>query len=132
MDDIKILKFKGNTFTYYQTHVKGNEKVTYDQARRKMTRNMMLAYKTDSEGYPGQMYQYGSLWFVVNTKNQIVWIKNYCFLPEGWKVNKIKYLKLNKQLHIEEDVTLLDLVKKDVRYNAKRMFKCGKRKLQVN
>jgi hypothetical protein len=61
-----------------------------------------------------------------------VLLKKHCFLPEGWKVNKIKYLKLNNQLHIDEDVTLWDLVKKDVKYKAKKMFKGGKRKLQVN
>jgi hypothetical protein len=130
MNDIKILKFKGNTFNYYKQNVKGNENTTYNQAQRKMTRNMLLAYKTDSSEYPGQMYQYGSLWFVVNKKNQIVWIKNYCFIPEGWKVNKLKYLKLSKQLGINEDVTLWGLVKKDVKYKFRRTFKAAK-KLQV-
>jgi hypothetical protein len=99
---MELLKLKRKVEEYYRNNVKGNKNISYDQIRRKMTRNMLLAKKEDSTGYPCQMYKYGSLWFLVKD-GKVVWMKNKCKVPEDWVLDKDKYNKLNKELGIEED-----------------------------
>ncbi len=116
---IQLLKFKGGTLHYYRTNIKGNEDITYDEAKRKMTRNMMLAHKEESIGKSTTMYKYGCLWFLVDNKDRIVWMRNNHRPAEGWKRNKREYLRLNKELGIDDDVTMTDLVIKDIKAKMK-------------
>jgi hypothetical protein len=128
----QLLSFKKGLFEYYQVHVQGNGQITYDQAARKMTRNLQLAEKVDSTGHRGQLYKYGSLHFIVDKENRIVWIKNYCRIPDGWALNKKEYLRLNKQLGIEDDSTMISLRWKELKYKIKRMVRNSKRRLVSN
>lgn len=121
---MKRLNMSKRMYEYYRDSVKNNETITFSQARRKMTRNMLLANKADSSNYIGQMYQYGRLWFVVRD-NKIIWMKNKCRNPEGWILDKEKYDELNKTLGIknnyledEEDgiITYRSAIQLDKRY----------------
>lgn len=97
---LKLLKFTGKTFNYYKNRVAGNKEITYDQAQRKMTRNAILAKKANSTEYESKLYMYGSLWFLVTDDDRIVWMRNNCFKPQGWNIDKETYIKLCKELSI--------------------------------
>jgi hypothetical protein len=99
---MELLKLKRKVEKYYRNNVRGNKNISYDQIRRKMTRNMLLAKKADSTGYSAQLYQYGSLWFLVKD-GKVVWMRNKCYVPEDWELDKDKYNELNKELGIKED-----------------------------
>jgi hypothetical protein len=100
---MKLLKLKRKVEEYYRNNVKGNKDISYDQIRRKMTRNMLLAKKEDSTDYPCQLYKYGSLWFLVKD-DKVVWMRNKCYVPEDWILDKEKYNRLNEELGIKEEV----------------------------
>jgi len=99
---VDLLKVSDNVLDYYRNNVRGNEKITLDQLQRKLTRNMKLAHKEDSAGYRNQMYKYGSLWFTVCSRGKVRWIKNKCNMPVGWMLDKKEYIRLSKELGIED------------------------------
>lgn len=99
---MEILGFRDDVFQYYKKRINDNENISLLEAELKMTRNKELTHKADSTDYKGQMYQYGSLWFVVYN-NRIVWMRNRCHVPKDWTLDKEKYLKLNKELGIKDD-----------------------------
>lgn len=122
---MELLGFRDEMFQYYKKNINGNENISLLEAEKKMTRNMKCAHVPDSTGYKGQMYQYGSLWFVVYN-NRIVWMRNHCHVPKDWKLNKKEYLRLNKELGIKDDSTYISLTKKKFNHDikkAKRMIK---------
>ena len=118
---MKIYNLKNGVFQYYKKHVAENESVTIKEAQRKLTRNVILAAKADSVGYKDQLYKYGRLWIWVNGNN-IVGLKNRCPREKGWTKDKVKYLELNKQLGISEDVSMMDLHRKDLQIWAKKVL----------
>lgn len=97
-----LLRVNDKVLDYYRNNVRGNEDITLDQLERKLTRNMKLAYKEDSEGHRNQLYKYGSLWFAVCSRGKVRWIKNKCNKPVGWKLDKKEYIRLSKELGIED------------------------------
>ncbi|MED3792448.1 hypothetical protein P4571_08325 [Niallia alba] len=120
---MKILQISKNVFDYYRNNVKGNENTSSEQIQRKLTRNMLLAHKVDSTGYHGQMYQYGCLWFVVNKRGKVTWIKNGCFPPTNWKLDTKRYIELNRDLGIKDDITYVELKWKSFKINIKKRIK---------
>ncbi|AKO91978.1 hypothetical protein BEH_07620 [Priestia filamentosa] len=97
---MELLRFSKKAFRYYSFEIKGNEGVSYLEARKKMTRNMLLAYKSTAEGYEGDLYKYGCLWFLVKN-NRIVWMRNKSYFPLGWKKDHERYEQLNEELGIK-------------------------------
>lgn len=114
---MELLKFKRGLFDIYKKTVKGNEKISYLEARKKVTRNMLLAKKVELEGNR-VLYQYGSLHFVVHD-HRIIWIRNYQPVPNDWVLNKVDYIRLTKYLEIDENVTMLDLYIKEYKGKLK-------------
>ncbi|MGZ9868170.1 hypothetical protein ACU3L3_07085 [Priestia endophytica] len=94
-----LLNFTYKTLKYYRNEIRGNENISRKEASLKMTRNMLLAQKVNSEGYYGQLYKYGALWFIVKD-SRIVWMRNRSSRPFGWKKDKEKYRQLNEELNI--------------------------------
>lgn len=119
---MEILGFRDDVFQYYKKRINDNENISLLEAELKMTRNKELAHKADSTGYSGQMYQYGSLWFVVKN-NRIVWMRNRCHVPKGWKLDKKEYIRLNKELGIKDDSTYIGLTIKCEAKRVKSMIK---------
>lgn len=105
---MELLKFKFKVFEYYKENVTGNNEVDYLEARKKMTRNMLLAYKEDSSEHSAQLYKYGSLWFLVDN-NKIVWMRNRCSIPQDWTLDKQRYVELSKELGIGEYENVAEL-----------------------
>lgn len=102
----RLLTINNKSFEYYKKYVKGNKNISYDQARRKMTRNMHLAYQyqtsVTSEGRVIKHYTYGNLCFSV-IKNEVVSIDNYRPIHSKWKQDYPKYLALSKRFGIHEE-----------------------------
>lgn len=105
LDKPKFLDFSVGSFDYYQRFVKGNEDISLDQARRKITRNMLLsaAYKRDSPNKesPRTWYAYGILHFIVKD-NTVTWIQNHQPIVKGWKLDYDEYKRLSERFGIDE------------------------------
>ncbi|MCA1021557.1 hypothetical protein [Halobacillus litoralis] len=99
---MELLEFKPGVFEDYQQSVKNAENVSEDQARRKMTRNMLLAHKAKKIEGKDQLYVYGYLWFWVKG-NMIMGVKNGMPPEYGWVKDQKRYEELNKQLGIIDD-----------------------------
>ncbi|WP_144509890.1 hypothetical protein [Bacillus sp. FJAT-22090] len=112
----KLALSKG-IYRLYTATVNGNENTTHRQTILKMKRNIQLAHQ--SERPDGSIhYKYGSLHFIV-ANGRVVWMQNNCKPEKGWKRDDHLYLKLNKELGIEEDVTLFDLKVRNIKCNLK-------------
>lgn len=122
---VKLLELTPKTFKYYREELNGNSNDSYDLAKRKMTRNMILAQRQpEIELKKGEKYCYGSLHFLV-VDNRVVWIKNRCSKPTGWILDKNDYIELNEMLWIDGK-NKNDLRRKDIKY----FFKTNKSKLK--
>lgn len=133
---MKLLNMTKHVYDYYRENVRGNENTSYSQIQRKLTRNMLLAYKEDNTGYDDgrQLYKYGSLWMLV-VDNKVVWIRNKSYDPtlkDKWKLDKKRYVEISKELGIEDADTYGDKVKKDIKYFVKRKVNKMKRALNIN
>jgi hypothetical protein len=98
-----ILNIRDGAFAYYKRHVKGNEDTSYEMACKKLTRNWELArYKTEMPGRPErQRGFYGNL-CLVKEGNEIVWLNNMSPVIHRFKMDKQRYIELNKELGIVE------------------------------
>ncbi|PLR99523.1 hypothetical protein [Bacillus sp. T33-2] len=106
---MKLLKVTDDVFQYYKENVRGNKDITLDQARRKLTRNVMLAKKVvpkdDIQRIIGtKIYHYGNLHITVRW-NKVIHIVNHRSGKHygGWKLDRRKYEQLTKELGIQDD-----------------------------
>lgn len=104
-ESIDFLTFNESTLNYYRKSIRGNEDISEDQARRKMTRNMMLAYPYRQESrakkHPRTFYTYGSLRFIVRD-NIVISLINHQKVFKVWKKDWDKYNELNIRFEIDE------------------------------
>lgn len=115
---MKNLKLSRKMYDQYMATVKDNKGITKEQAELKMTRNAILGVTQVRAKKDSTYNMYGGLHFIVANGN-IVWMKNHCGTPKGWTRNNRLYIKLNKELGINDDITLLELYKKDLTYKYK-------------
>lgn len=97
----KLFSITDNVYSAYKKGVRGNSDTTYDMARRKLTRNILMADditpKRFSSGY--KVYQYGQLRMYVSG-GQIHWLKNNCLTGKKFIKDKQLYDELNIKLGI--------------------------------
>lgn len=118
---VKLLHISNAALYNYQVSVYGNEHITREETSKKLTRNMLLS-KEELGRRPGEkLYKYGNLWFIVNKENAVIWLRNYCECPEGWELNKQEYVRLSKELQIEESLSLAELIVRCYRFTMKKM-----------
>lgn len=102
---MKILTLNRSSFEYYTRKVKGNSEISLDQAARKMTRNKNLSfiYRKDSPEKlnPRTWHAYGALRFMVQN-DEVKWMENNCKMFPMWFNDWDEYLRLSKELEIEE------------------------------
>jgi hypothetical protein len=103
---IRLLNLKESAFNYYKQHVKGNETISYEQACKKLTRNILLAVdKTNLKNMlkGKQVYIYGCLKIVVRF-GTIIEIENHIqdTIP-GWTCDQKRYEQISKELGIYEN-----------------------------
>lgn len=100
---MKLLDLSYKAYTQYMEQVRGNENISFDQAQRKLSRNVLLVVETAPErvvrGLFSTKYKYGNLTIVVRNR-KIVKVVNYKGKPVGWKINKQRYTELSKELGI--------------------------------
>jgi hypothetical protein len=103
---LRLLKLKQSAYDAYREQVKGNANITYDQAIRKLTRNVMLAVeKTNIKDAlkVKQVYIYGCLKIVVRF-GTIIEIENHIQdVVPGWVLDQAKYEAISKELGIYEN-----------------------------
>lgn len=128
---MKLLTMTKKVYNYYRENVKGNENSSYSLIQRKLTRNMLLAHKLDSNGHTGEYFCYGRLHFIV-VDSKVVWIKNGLKTPYEWQLDKREYLRLSEELSIDDADTYSEKVKKDIKYFVKRKVNKVKHALNIN
>ncbi|MFS0657440.1 hypothetical protein AB1L07_02280 [Niallia alba] len=97
---MKLLQLGKGVYTYYTQTVKDNKNTSHLEVQKKLTRNMLLAQKLDSTGYPNQLYQYGCLCFTVSKTGVVKWIRNGCRPSKDWRLDTDRYKELNTELKI--------------------------------
>lgn len=103
---MKLLELTPSVFRDYRSTVKGNEDITYDAARKKITRNVMLAKKLEPRNQEdidkgNILYQYGNLEILVKNET-VIHIKNHKGknVYSGWELDRFKYVDLSRELNI--------------------------------
>jgi hypothetical protein len=114
---VEIVELAPKVFRYYRNKVKNNKKITYDQARLKLTRNIMLAEKIpprdQSDVEKGNvLYQYGCLEILVKN-GMVIHLKNHkgeeftedcetdsLKFQNEWVKDERRYQELNNKLGI--------------------------------
>jgi hypothetical protein len=106
---MEIVELTDKVFRYYTKKVKHNKNITYDQARLKLTRNIMLAKKIpprdESDIEKGNaLYQYGNLLILVRN-GTVIHLKNHRGENSytGWELDRFKYVDLTRELGILVD-----------------------------
>lgn len=122
MKDIKLLEVTDKALEQYRTQVNGNLYITKEQAVKKLTRNVILVSdhapeRITKSGILKKTYSYGNLDITVKL-GKIIKIVNHKGQQSNWHPPKQEYIKLCKQLGIEDN-----------KYKVKK-FK--KKHLQIN
>lgn len=109
-DKLELLKLKKEAYYIYkQTH--GNRDTSYDKARRKLTRNVLLADRIRAISGNQILYKYGCLDILVRD-NEVIRVHNSYNKKYNFKKDIIKYNELNRLLGIEPDGKELGWFKK--------------------
>lgn len=104
---MNILRLSKKAYELYRTTVRDNEEITYDQARRRLTRNVILAkditpVEERSKLIKTKVYAFGNLHIIVRL-NKVIDIENHkkCGnLHRDWKLDVNKRTELNEILGI--------------------------------
>lgn len=102
---MKILGLTKEAYRQYKETTRDNYKTSFDQARRKLTRNIKLGVEKKSFINwlkRQQVYIYGQLKIVVkeDTINEVVNDKKYEI--KGWVKDEEEYKHLSKKLNIKD------------------------------
>lgn len=105
---MKPLRITDKVYKYYMSNVRGNKEATYEEACKKLTRNMLLGkevpQRTDRERLLGnKLYIYGNLRILVR-QGKIVHISNHKGTKRysGRGLDKEKRDRLNMELGIKD------------------------------
>ena len=99
------LKFELTPKAYetYKTEVKGNANIPWDQAEKKLNRNILLVQEADpkytKKKWLTTTYSYGNLKVKVRF-NKIIDIENHKGEPTDWHTKPRRYEELSRQLGI--------------------------------
>lgn len=87
----------------YCNKVKGNRKTSYDQAKKKLNRNILLGWKTVNHNpLNGFHVKYGCLFiYLDDSLTSITGIRNYMESPVKWEKDLVLYQELNEKFGIE-------------------------------
>jgi hypothetical protein len=100
---IRLLNLKESAFKTYKNEVKGNLNISFDQAQRKLTRNVLLAVeKTSLKNLLTfkQVYIYGNMRITVRF-GTIIEIENHISnIVPNWTKDEKRYEQISKELGI--------------------------------
>ncbi|PAD70833.1 hypothetical protein CHH83_01905 [Bacillus sp. 7586-K] len=106
---MKLLEITDEALEQYRTTVRGNENITYDQAQRKLTRNVILVKDFAPERIKrswltlGKNFAYGNLHIIVRSGKIIKIVNHKGRKQDSWNPPKHEYIKLCKLLGIEDN-----------------------------
>lgn len=107
-DYLKLYKLPEEVYKQYQQQVKGNANITYEQAVKKLNRNIQLVKETAPERIERKFlsvtYKYGNLHLVTRLGKivKLVNHKDYKQYSDDWIFPKKRYIQLNKELGIDD------------------------------
>jgi ATP-dependent phosphoenolpyruvate carboxykinase len=100
---VRLLNLKESAFKQYQLEVKGNANITFDQAQKKITRNVLLAVERTSLKNLltfKQVYIYGNMKITVRF-GTIIEIENHISDPvPNWTKDEKRYEEISRELGI--------------------------------
>lgn len=97
----KLLKVSRTALNDYRTTVKGNTYIPKLEARKKLTRNVLMVKDDVIEKGNVKTYRYGNLVIAVEGK-KVIAISNYKGKLKHFKKDKKRYYELNRELQIKE------------------------------
>jgi hypothetical protein len=104
--ELEMVELSPKAFKYYRKKVKHNNNITYDQARLKLTRNIMCAKeippRNEEDAAKGnKLYQYGNLEILVRD-GWVIHLTNHRGenAYTGWEFDPYKYVELSKEFGI--------------------------------
>lgn len=103
---MELYNLKNSAYQMYKLTVKGNMNVSFDQARRKLTRNILLA--AERKNLKNKLkrqreFIYGNMRIIVKS-GTIVEIENYITdTNPDWTKDEERYEQISKELGIYED-----------------------------
>lgn len=100
---MKLYKLGKGVYARYRSIVKGNENTDYETIRKKLTRNIALAVKVETDSRT-VLYMYGNLHISVRG-DKVTWIKNIKSKQDWFYKDEKRYYELNRILGIPEDNT---------------------------
>jgi hypothetical protein len=116
---IRLLNLKESAFNYYRTNVKGNLNISFEQAQKKLSRNVLLAVERTSLKNILKCQQewiYGNLRIIVRF-GTIIEIENHIQdVVPGWVCDQKKYEAISKELGIYENKFKRDIKKRKYIY----------------
>ncbi|MGG2091333.1 hypothetical protein AB1283_01025 [Bacillus sp. S13(2024)] len=102
---MKLLKLTAKAYMEYCYTVKGNERTTFDQAKRKLSRNVQLVKEAAPDrivrGLFYNTYHYGNMKITVRL-GKIIKVENSKGKPVKWKFPKERYIELSKEFGITD------------------------------
>lgn len=103
---MRLLNLKESAYQTYRLTVRGNETISFDQARLKLNRNVLLAVERKSLKNTLKCkheYIYGCLKIVVRF-GRIIDVENRINDPiPGWECDRNEYERISKQLGIYDN-----------------------------
>ena len=100
LEKLKSCTMTDGVHTYYTRFIKGRQNESYENTKKLLIRNIILAEEADKdkENPHRRLFYYGNLSIIYDEENnEIVWVKNYKSC-KGVKINKDKKLWLNEEL----------------------------------
>lgn len=103
INGIEVYDLDELVYFEYISSVKGNESLTYEEAKKKLTRGILLGYSVyKNDKTKIQIIQYGWLQIVTKAnkkgKKKIIDIKNYQKPRQYWKLDLVKYKEISEKL----------------------------------
>ncbi|PHA03037.1 hypothetical protein COE51_01455 [Bacillus pseudomycoides] len=97
---MKLLKLTPKAYMEYCYTVKGNERTTFEQAQKKLSRNVQLVKETAPDrivrGLFYNTYKYGNMSITVRL-GKVIKVENTKGKPVKWKFPKERYIQLSKE-----------------------------------
>lgn len=100
---MKIYEIDDKVYQYYRFKVKGNRHVTFEEAQRKLSRNVAMAAKIqlDDDKF---LYLYGNLHIFIEG-DKIFRIKNHWINNNWFYKNRQQQQAMNQELDLEDSKT---------------------------
>ena len=95
--NIELLNITPNAFQIYTETTRGNSGISMLEARKKLTRNVLLSVRSRETKSGNVWYLYGRLYILVRN-NTVIHVSNHNRTPDEWEEDYNRKQELNKIL----------------------------------